>query len=183
MVQLITAARVVLAVAFPYLAVRCSPFVALLIYMTALFTDVADGGLARHWNRATRGGDWFDSFADRLLTTMSAIYGLVAGAPVLACSLIVARDLSAVSMNELESEAKANARRARLLGIITVTPIRIITAVLLVLRLLKLDIVDLSLAYWFTAGIVWSTFAINFWLRRAVLAKWFREPDVDKLLH
>jgi phosphatidylglycerophosphate synthase len=183
MVQLITAARVVLAVAFPAIAVTFSPFVSLAVYVTALITDLADGALARHWNRATRGGDWFDAFADRLVTTMSAVYGFFAGAPILACSLIVARDLSAVSMNELQSEGKANGRRARLLGIVTVTPVRIVTTYVLVLRILQWDLVGLSWAYWVAAAIAWCTFAVNLWLRREVLAEWFREPDVDKLLH
>ncbi|HEX6642683.1 MAG TPA: CDP-alcohol phosphatidyltransferase family protein [Thermoanaerobaculia bacterium] len=182
LVQAITAARVILSVALPSSAATCQPAVVLSIYVIALLTDIADGALARRWNRATRGGDWFDTCADRLLTTMSGIYGLLIGAPVLACSLIVARDLSAVSMNEIQSEAAVNARRARFLGIITVTPVRVVTAYVLIIRVLELNFTGLAPLYWTVAVISWSTFAVNAWLRRSVVGEWFREPDVDKLL-
>jgi len=111
---------------------------------------------------------------------MSGIYGILTGAPVLACSLVIGRDLSAVSMNELQSEGSN--KRARFLGIVTVTPIRVVTACVLFIRLYGLGLKGIAPAYWVCVAIGWSTFAINLWLRRTVLADRFREPDVEKLL-
>jgi phosphatidylglycerophosphate synthase len=180
MVQIITTIRLILSIFFPLIGVVAEPRVVLLVYIATIATDIADGALARHWKCATRGGDWFDAFADRMLTTMSGVYGLLNGGSTLACSLIIARDLSAVSMNELQSEG-AN-QRARFLGIVTVTPIRVVTLYVLVARVYDFAVGGLSLLYWVCAAIAWSTFAVNAWLRRATVAARFREPDVEKLI-
>jgi phosphatidylglycerophosphate synthase len=181
MVQALTGLRLILSIALPVTALGLSARATFFVYLAAMTTDIIDGALARHWQCATRGGDWFDAFADRMLTTMSAVYGLVVGAATLPCSLIIARDLSAVSMNELQSEG-AN-QRARFLGIITVTPIRVVTVYVMATHLYDLmEARHLSLAYWLCAGIGWLTFAVNAWLRRSTVASRFREPDVEKLL-
>ncbi len=181
MVQVLTAVRLVLAIAFPAVATGASSSSALIVYVVALGTDLADGALARRWRCATRGGDWFDAFADRMLTTMSGVYGLLIGAPAVACSLIVARDLAAASMNEIESEG-AN-RRSRFLGIVTVTPIRVVTLYVLGRRALDLGSGNVSPLYWACVAIGITTFAVNAWLRRRSLSTRFREPDLEKLLH
>jgi phosphatidylglycerophosphate synthase len=180
MVQLITTARLILSVVFPLVAVKTTTGTTLLVYLAAMATDLADGALARHWNCATRGGDWFDAFSDRMLTTMSGVYGLLVGGPTLACSLIIARDLSAASMNELQSEGST--RRARFLGILTVTPIRVVTLYVLVTKFYDVQTGEISLLYWACVSIMWSTFAVNAWLRRAIIGARFREPDIDKIL-
>jgi phosphatidylglycerophosphate synthase len=180
MVQLITASRLILSMVFPFIATTAAPRIAVFVYLAAIATDVADGALARYWRCATRGGDWFDAFADRMLTTMSGVYGLLVGGAPLACSLIIGRDLSAVSMNELQSEGSN--KRARFLGIITVTPIRVVTLYILGARLYDLSTHGVTKLYWFCALVAWSTFALNLWLRRTTVAARFREPDVDKLL-
>jgi phosphatidylglycerophosphate synthase len=180
MVQLITTIRLILSIAFPLVGITATARVTLLVYLAAIITDIADGALARRWKCATRGGDWFDAFADRMLTTMSGAYGLLIGGSALACSLIISRDLSAASMNELQSEGSN--QRARFLGIVTVTPIRVVTLYILGARLYDLEIGGVSLLYWVCAAIAWSTFAVNAWLRRATVAARFREPDVEKLL-
>ena len=180
MVQSLTAIRLVLAIAFPVVGVMAPTRIALVVYLAAIGTDLADGALARRWWCATRGGDWFDAFSDRMLTTMSGVYGLLIGSSTLACSLIIARDLAAVSMNELESEG-AN-RRARFLGIVTVTPIRVVTLYVLCAKILDVGTGNVSSLFWACAAIAWSTFGVNAWLRRGVLASRFREPDVEKLL-
>jgi phosphatidylglycerophosphate synthase len=180
MVQLLTALRLVLAIAFPALALTAPAGIVILVYLAGIGTDLADGALARHWRCATRGGDWFDAFADRMLTTMSGVYGALIGASTLACSAIIARDLAAVSMNELESEG--GNRRARFLGIVTVTPIRVLTLYVLCRRFFGLGSGEVSSLYWFCAVVAWSTFAVNAWLRREVMRTRFREPDVEKLL-
>jgi phosphatidylglycerophosphate synthase len=180
MVQVITTLRLVLAIAFPVVGSLTSARVALLVYAAALATDVADGALARYWKCATRGGDWFDAFADRMLTTMSAVYGLLIGGSTLPCSLVIARDLSAASMNELQSEGSN--KRARFLGIVTVTPVRVVTLYILGVRIFGFEPGSVSRLYWVCAAIGWSTFAVNVWLRRAAVATCFRKPDVEKLL-
>jgi phosphatidylglycerophosphate synthase len=180
MVQLLTAIRLILAIVFPAVGLTAPARIVILVYLAGIATDLADGSLARHWRCATRGGDWFDAFADRMLTTMSGVYGTLIGASTLACSAIIARDLAAVSMNELESEG--GNRRARFLGIVTVTPIRVVTLYVLCRRLFELGSGDVSALYWVCAAIGWSTFAVNAWLRREVVAARFREPDVEKLL-
>ena len=180
MVQFITLCRLVLSIAFPFVGLTCRPETALGVYVVAIASDLADGALARRWKCATRGGDWLDAFADRMLTTMSGAYGFLIGAPTLACSLIIARDLAAASVNELRPEDPT--RRSRFLGIITVTPIRVVTLYILALNCLGLPLRGTSLLYWLSAAVAWATFAVNAWLRRGILAERFKEPDREKLL-
>src|SRR5712692_8154821 len=92
MVQVITFSRLLLSVAVPFIGVSCRPAVTLGVYLVAIASDLADGALARRWQCATRGGDWLDALADRMLTTMSGVYGLLIGSSTMACSLIIARD-------------------------------------------------------------------------------------------
>jgi cardiolipin synthase len=90
--NLLSAARVPLAVAFPLVVSRT--WLALAVLAAAALTDVLDGWLARRWGQATAVGALVDGIADKLFAA-SLLVTLVATemlSPILAI-LLAAREL------------------------------------------------------------------------------------------
>lgn len=73
--NLLSAARVPLAVAFPFVATH--PVGAVCVLAAAALTDILDGWLARRWNQATPTGALVDGLADKVLAA-SVLLSLVA---------------------------------------------------------------------------------------------------------
>lgn len=68
---------------------------ALAVFATAGFSDLADGFVARHWGFASRFGAWLDPLADKLLMLLCFLALWDIGAvPLWLVALVIARDIA-----------------------------------------------------------------------------------------
>lgn len=129
-VQTITTIRLVMALGFLVVVGRLEREIATVYYVAMLLTDVLDGALARRLGVATVGGDWYDTLTDRVVNLVSMIYGVMAGAPPVACALVMARELLVAAMLGIGPEPPVGA--VRFLGFVAGIPLRFVTAVIVV---------------------------------------------------
>jgi CDP-diacylglycerol--glycerol-3-phosphate 3-phosphatidyltransferase len=102
--NLFTAARIVLMAPLFLLLIGGPDWRALMVFLLAGATDIADGWLARRLNQASAFGAFFDLLADRLLTLVIGS-GLIVRDPhdmwlVIACMILIGRNSVVAGLNE-----------------------------------------------------------------------------------
>lgn len=170
LVQSVTSLRVAGAIAFA--SVALSPrysAVALLIYVSALFSDLADGFLARRLRVATQFGAAYDGFADKAMTVVSALYLVALDAPVVPCCIVLFRDLLVLSIRAIPQTTFALLPPSRTVGALSGAAIRIVTVYVLVSTFPNPAAV--SAGAWAAAAISVALFARDAWRSRAHILK------------
>ena len=113
--------------------------VALVIFASAGFSDLADGFVARRWGFASRSGAWLDPIADKLLMLLCFLALLKVGAvPFWLVALVVARDV-AIGGGALLAKTLGLKLRVEPLAIGKATTAVLVGYVGLLLLLLALD--------------------------------------------
>ncbi len=69
----LTIIRILLIPLFLYKVIQGEILFAIVVYLTAAFTDVLDGFIARTWNLQTKLGTYLDPLADKLLIATSYV--------------------------------------------------------------------------------------------------------------
>ena len=147
--NLISALRLLAAPVAAWAILSGHDTAALILFVAASFSDLADGFIARHWGFSSQFGAWLDPIADKLLMFFAFIaLWRVEAVPLWLVLLVIARDVGIM----------AGALAAKLLGLpVRIAPLAIgkaTTAVLAVFvgaRLLLLAF-DMSAPHYVAAG-------------------------------
>jgi len=147
--NLLSASRLVAAPVAAWAILNDHDTAALLLFIAASFSDLADGFIARRWGFTSQIGAWLDPVADKLLMLFCFVALWKAGAiPLWLMVLVIARDLGIV----------AGALLGKLLGLpLRIAPLAIgkaTTAVLAVFvgAVLLLLAFDVEAPHYVTAG-------------------------------
>ena len=131
-VQFVTLTRIACAAIFVSVALdKQYHRLAIALYVLALITDVLDGRLARKLNVTTEFGAAFDGVADKYVTIASTLFLAALGLPLIACCMILLRDVVIQGLRGLSVDGATIFRPLRLLGWISGAPIRLLTLILL----------------------------------------------------
>ena len=111
----ITVFRIVLIPVFLLLAYRDHRIAALLVFIVACLSDMADGYIARHYNQITNFGKFMDPLADKMLVLAAMCFFVESGQMAgWAVSLVLLREfavsglrLIAVEQNRVIAAAKS----------------------------------------------------------------------------
>lgn len=163
--NLLSAARIPLAVAFPFVARHPSAAVAVLC--AAALTDVLDGWLARRWNQATPTGALVDGIADKVFGVSVLVslvaYGLLAApfAVLLATRELGELPLALRVLSRRDPGLATVDRRANLLGkLATTLELAVVLAVVIgIAHVIPLVVLT---------ALVGAAAAISYWHREIV---------------
>ncbi len=144
----------------------------LLCYASGLATDALDGLVARRWHVASPAGAAYDGFADKAMTVVSALYGVAIGAPLVACAVVIMRDVLVLSFRAIAGE-RIVMIPSRINGMATGAPLKLLTILILAGRYIGYENVPLYL-YWVPASVTAISVGREIWTNRAVLRKYFR---------
>jgi cardiolipin synthase len=96
--NLLSALRLLAAPVAAWAILRDHDTLALILFIAASFSDVADGFIARRWGLSSRIGAWLDPIADKLLMLFCFLALWKAEAvPLWLVMLVIARDLGIAS--------------------------------------------------------------------------------------
>lgn len=101
----ITIFRIVLIPLFLVLAYMGQSLAALIVYIIACLSDMADGYIARHYNQISNFGKFMDPLADKCLTTAALIYMMADGLchPVV-LALVLFREFAVAGVRMIAAE-------------------------------------------------------------------------------
>lgn len=172
-VQLMTSIRVVSAIIFSAIVpIPAYQVAALLCYLVGLLTDAIDGFAARHLQVSSPAGGAYDGFADKAMTVVSALYGAALGASLIACALVLLRDLFVLSFRAIAGE-RVVMPPSRLTGSITGAPLKLLTVVVLGGRVVSPGFRISLNWYWLPGTVSTLSLAREIWLSRGVIATYF----------
>lgn len=166
LVQSITAFRAAAALLFASIALQPAlrPF-AVATYGAALLSDALDGALARRLRVTSQFGGAFDGFADKAITTVSVLYAMTHGAPIVACSLVLLRDLLVLSLRAIRTDAAQLLPPSRAVGALSGLTMRLLTLYLLCET--AHGVIVAHVATWFAAVVSISLVSRDIWRGRS----------------
>jgi CDP-diacylglycerol---glycerol-3-phosphate 3-phosphatidyltransferase len=140
------------------------------LYVYASLSDLLDGFLARRFNCSTEGGRALDLFGDKYLSIASALYAVAIGMPAFPCAVIILREIFLLSIRSVHVDNQPVIPPTRILGGVTVLPLRFVTLLLL---LSGNDAKGVAIAgIWLASIVSWISLSIRVWKnrRRLVMA-------------
>lgn len=153
--NLITLVRILLTPVFIIFLIRGSYRKALIIFVLAGISDLADGLVARHWQQKTRLGTFLDPLADKLLISSSFLtLGILRLIPSWLTVVVFSRDIAlglgvlVLKLADYPLEIKPT-RTGK-----WTTTLQLLTVFLVVVgKSVSLPLVVLKGCYWLTGGI------------------------------
>jgi len=132
-VQAVTLGRAAGAILFVCTALTPQKHdLSLFAYLVAASSDLFDGYLARRLGVVTRIGGALDLFGDKFLTIASVLYAAALDVALFPCCLIVMREVLLASLRAVRVRGEALIPPTRYVGALTVLPIRLTTAILVI---------------------------------------------------
>lgn len=150
----------------------------LLTFVAAMLTDVLDGVLARRLKCTSRAGEALDLLGDKFLTLASGLYGAALGMPLLACGLILLREIALTTARTIVVDRRALLPPSRLIGSLSILPTRIGTIMLIVDGGTGRYLTWSLGLFWIAAGVASTTLYWRIWRERRLILRAFLEDQM-----
>ncbi|MEI4380309.1 CDP-alcohol phosphatidyltransferase family protein [Streptococcus suis] len=102
LIQLISLFRALAAFVFILYHGYLSEIISTCLILTALFSDLLDGYLAKKYKLESTGGQLLDLFSDKYLNFIAIIYLILAGLPLLPLVLVLTKEIFVLSFRSLK---------------------------------------------------------------------------------
>ena len=117
-IQIITLSRIAAAGGF---ATTCLTddfkWLAGILFVYCIISDVLDGFLARTWNAKSQLGGELDGYADKTFVIACILFALIQEAPIMACWVIICREIFVCCIRQIRLKGRSLATPNRKFGI------------------------------------------------------------------